>query len=318
MRKSLILISLMVVLVAVPTVLYAQSLSFLGKGGESKFFVTGAWVYSFNTHYSIDGADQLTFAEQTGDWSYDYNSFQVGLGLPIMLGDQGQYGSFLLGGTLAIPVSHNGQEIFTNGGAPPTTLEGRKFSADTYYATLEGIWAYPIYNTWSALGGFRWVYWQTSYSNPFDAVGTNSAADTGDVTVNAYLPIFGIMTSMRGLTVGAVGFPTTIGTVEHKESFNGSTSRIKATGDFDGGYFAEIFMEYGVPAYDLPGLSAALSVYGKVSWLRTTSDVKLSNVGLGLSETYDFALQRNLMFIGAKATFDFDLPSLPTSRILYY
>ena len=162
------------------------------------------------------------------------------------------------------------------------------------------------------------MYWQTSFKNPYDVVGTSLAGDEADVTVNAYLPIFGIMTSMRGLTVGAVGFPTTIGRVEHKESFAGNAARIKATGDFDGGYFAEIFMEYGVPAYDLPGLSAALSVFGKVSFLRTTSNVKLSNVGLGLSQDYDFALQRNLMVLGAKATFDFELPTWPSSRILFY
>ena len=168
-------------------------------------------------------------------------------------------------------------------------MHARKWSADTYYATLEGLWAYPIYDTWSALGGFRWVYWQTTYKNPYDVVGGSLASDEADVTVNAYLPIFGIMTSMRGLTVGAVGFPTTIGRVEHKESFAGNTSRIKAAGDFDGGYFAEIFMEYGVPAYDLPGLSAALTVFGKVSFLRATSNVKLDSIVAGLSQDYDFA-----------------------------
>ena len=318
MRKSLILVFLIVALVVVPAMVSAQALLSLGKGGDSKFFVTGGWVYSFNTRYSIDEGNGITFAERTGDWAYDYNAFQIGLGLPVKLGDEGQYGAFVLGGTLAIPSSHQGEEIFTNAGAPPTTLHARKWSADTYYATLEGIWAYPIYGTWSALGGFRWVYWQTSFKNPYDVVGGSLAGDEADVTVNAYLPIFGIMTSMRGLTVGAVGFPTTIGRVEHKESFVGNAARIKAAGDFDGGYFAEIFMEYGVPAYDLPGLSAALSVFGKVSFLRTTSNVKLSNVGLGLSQDYDFALQRNLMVLGAKATFDFDLPSWPSSRILFY
>ena len=170
----------------------------------------------------------------------------------------------MLGGTIAIPSSASGEESFFNGS---TLLHGRKWCVSTYYATLDGLWAYPMSGDWFALGGFRWVYWQTSYEGPNTVKGGSASTDTADVTVTAYLPLLGFSKKMGGLTLGALGFPSTRGSVVHNESFHGSISRIECTGRFDGGYFAEVFAEYG------------------------------------------FYLQRNLLFLGAKATFEFDLNS---------
>jgi hypothetical protein len=329
MRKSLILISLIVVFVVVPSMVCAQALFGKGLFGKAckddanQFFVTGAWIHSFDTGYSIDGQEgniQAATGVRTGKWSYDYDTFQVGVGLPVTLGDQGQFGKFILSGTYALPVSPDGEELLTDGAVPATSLLARKWSADTTYATLEGLMAYPVYDTWYALAGFRYVYWQTSYKNPKDSNGGLGATadDDAEVSVHGYVPFIGVMTSMRGLTVGAVGIPTTLGEVEHKETIG--ALRLKGKGDFDGGYFAEVFIDYSTPTFEMPGLSAGISVFCKASWLRTTTDLKLEELSGPIPpQEYDFALQRNLFFVGGKATFDFALPDFwPSSRILYY
>jgi hypothetical protein len=329
MRKSLILISLIVVFVVVPSMVCAQAL--FGKGlfgakckdNANQLFFTGGWVHSFDTNYTIESeAGPITTATgvQTGKWAYDFDTFQVGVGMPIALGDEGQYGKIILSGTYALPVSPDGEELLTDLLAPPTTLLARKWSADTTYATLEGLFAYKVYSTWYALAGFRWISWQTSYKNPTDIAGTlfSTVDDEADVSVNGYVPFFGVMTCLRGLTVGAVGVPTTLGTVEHKETIG--RFRLKGTGDLNGGYFAEVFIDYSTPTLEMPGLSAGISVYCKASWLRATTDLKMKELSVPVdAQDYDFALQRNLFFVGGKATFDFNIPDLwKSSRIMYY
>jgi hypothetical protein len=329
MRKSLILISLIVVFVVVPSMVCAQM--FFGKGllGKSckdnanQLFFTGGWVHSFQTGYTIDGQDgniQAATGVRTGKWAYDYDTFLVGVGMPITLGEEGKYGQIILSGTYGLPVSPDAEEILTDGLVPPTSLLARKWSAETTYGTLEALLAYPVYNTWYALAGFRWVSWQTTYKNPKDSNGGlgSTVDDEADVSVNGYVPFFGIMTSMRGLTVGAVGIPTTLGTVEHKETIG--ALRLKGKGDFDGGYFAEVFLDYSTPTFEMPGLSAGISVFCKASWLRTTTDLKLEELNTPVdSQDYDFALQRNLFIVGGKATFDFDIPDLwKSTKIMYY
>ena len=302
-------------LIIVPITAPAQGFNALcdtadGCKAPSGIVPTAAWVHSFNTHYGIDEGLGMTFAERTGDWAYNYDAFQIGLALPISLGDEGRFGTFVVGGTVAIPSSAQGEEIFTNGGSPPATLHARKWTADTYYATAEGLWAYPVLGDWIALAGFRWVYWQTTYTNPFDVRGSSLPTDTADVTVNAYLPLLGIMSKMGGLTVGAVGFPTALGDVTHYESFNGSNSHIKVSGGFDGGYIAEVFVDYAVSLQDSPILSSAFSAFSKAAFLTTEGVVKLEQTLTGISEEYDFRLQRNLLFLGAKGTINFDIAGL--------
>jgi hypothetical protein len=217
-------------------------------------------------------------------------------------------GTFALGATLSIPTVSQGEELLT--GSAGGTLLARKWDADTYYTTVEGLWAYPVLTGWSALAGFRWIYWQTSYTNSYD-ITLGSLTDTGDVTINGYVPFVGIMTKRGGFTIGAVGIPTTVGTVEHKESVLGSTNRLVVTGDLSGGYFAEIFAEYGIPAYDAMGVMADFSIFCKVSWLHATSTVTMQDLstagGFATPRDFDFILDRNLLFLGAKTTLNFDL-----------
>jgi hypothetical protein len=109
---------------------WAQALSAMCQDDPSRALVTGAWVHSANTHYSVNESG-ITFAERTGDWSYNYDAFQIGCGIPLVVSDESRFGQVVVGGTIALPSSAEGEELFTNGGSTPFTLHSRKWKADT-------------------------------------------------------------------------------------------------------------------------------------------------------------------------------------------
>lgn len=315
MKKFLGLLVSISLLIALPSMSHSQSS--LASGGVDKGFhvphrvtLSGAWVHSLNTHYSV--ASDIGFRGiRTGDWSYNYDAFQIGLSMPFELGEDAALGTLVMGGTLALPTVSQGEELLRN--ASGATILARKWRADTFYATAEALWAYPMLAGTSVLAGFRWTSWQTSYKDSYD-VTLGAPTDTGDVTINAYLPFFGILTKLGDLTFGAVGLPTTLGRVEHKESVLGSTNRLVVSGDFNGGYFGEIFAEYSVPSFNLQGISADLSIFCKASQLHATAPVIMRDLstagGLATPREFDFTLNRDLLMLGAKAAINFDLPEL--------
>jgi hypothetical protein len=228
----------------------------------------------------------------------------------------GDYGAVLLSGSLALPSSSPAREsAYDDAG---TLIATRRWSADTYWATLEGIWAYPLSGTFSTLGGFRWVCWQTSYKAPVNELGfpTGPVADSGDLTINGYIPLIGLLATYRGLNVGAVGFPTTIGDVEAKEVVLAAGSQFaEVKGTFSGGYFLEVFADYALPFPGGlgPGVDADLSLFGKCSFLEAKATPALRwwfGGAFVAEEDYDFSLHRNLFVVGAKATLNFNLAGI--------
>jgi hypothetical protein len=199
MRKSFALIAVIIALAAIPALSNAQALPTLFQDDMTRINMTGAWVHSFNTRYSYERSEAPFLLIRTGDWSYNYDSFQLGLGIPFVLGAEGSLGTFVVGGTITIPSISSGEEALRDNAGNLT--EFRKWSADTYYATVEGLWAYPVTGGWSALAGFRWICWQTSYDNVSSLHTT--LPDKADVTVNGYVPFLGVMTNLFGLNIGA-------------------------------------------------------------------------------------------------------------------
>lgn len=308
MRRSVAVLACVSALMLFPNLALSQACSALCQENPGGLFLTAAWVQSLKTNVFMTESGN-TFLERTGEWAYSYNAFQLGFGAPLALPDERRFGTLILGGTIALPSSGEAQESFTTGAV---TLHKRKWAANTSYATLEGIWACPAYKAWRLLGGFRWVNWQTRYERPFDSLplGASLPTDTADLTLNAYLPLVGLSTTARGVRVGVLGFPTTTGTLEHKESFTGAISRIEIRGKLHAGYFAEAFVEYDAPSFDLPGLSGGLSVFAKASALRSTANTQLEQALTGISDDYRFTVQRTLFFLGVKAKFEFQLGAL--------
>jgi hypothetical protein len=263
------------------------------------------------TNYEVTDVTPNVTGVGRAVWDYAYSSFYVAATVPVSL--EG-YGAALLSGSFAIPTASPGRETLYET-VTDLLLATRRWSADTYWATLEGIWAYPLSNTFTALASFRWVCWQTSYKSPTNELdpGLYAVTDKADVTVNGYVPFVGLMVTYRGLNVGAVGIPTTIGDVLHNEVFGAGPFVLEAKGTFTGGYFFEMFADYSLPVPGTlgPGFDTDVSLYSKFSLLeiQASPTVRWTGAAVG-EEERDFSLHRNLFVIGAKATMNFNLAGL--------
>jgi hypothetical protein len=324
-KKIIFCVVIAVALCAPPTLVGAQllpglpglpgmpSLNLPSNVTLGNLSIYGGWATNAGmTHYVLSKGDAVVTGIGQAEWDYKYSSFYTAAMLPLSIGD---YSAVLLSGSLAIPSSSPAREkLHRDTGVFEAT---RRWNADTYWATLEGIWAYPLSGTFTALAGFRWECWQTSYKSPVNeyALGPLLApTDSADVTVNGYIPFVGLMVTYGHLNLGAVGIPTTIGEVEHNESFNnGGLRGMEVKGTFTGGYFFEMFADYALPLPGGlgPGIDAELSLFGKCSFLEVEATPTLRWTGsLPGEEDYDFSLHRNLFVVGAKATLKFNLAGI--------
>lgn len=262
------------------------------------------------TDYHLEPVTETLFFVKRISFNYNYSALQVGATLPLAVSDTGLA---VLSGSLAFPSTGMGEERIVDVGG--NIGNRRNWDADTYYATLEGLYAHRVHSGFYALGGFRWSYWQTSYKNWQNQAGYWNLADTdtGDITINAYLPLVGVMTRMGSLGVGAIGFPTTLGTAQSRWN-DEPRDLTEFTGTFDGGYFAEAFLEYVVPFTTVSaGLDASVSFFGKISSLRVRSTMSLNmvdNFAPFGTELFNLVFQRNLFVLGAKASLNFTIPDL--------
>lgn len=249
------------------------------------------------------------------NFNYGYNAFQAGVGVPLNLGGKGEYGKLILAATIATPCSSPADNVYLSPVGEP--LLSRTFTAKTTYGTIEGLAAVPISATWSALAGFRWMSWQTNYSGPYNQIGFSNHADRADVTVNGYIPLFGLTGKTGGVTVGAVGVPTLLGDVDHKEEVS-QVNFIEAKGTIRNGYFAEVFADYTLPSYDLAGLATTFSVFFKASWLDGTGTVDFKDHSQSYipSQAFELSLHRTLCFVGARATINFSVSDFGLGRLL--
>jgi|GEM_PF-996853 len=317
MKKLVASLAVVAVMIAVPALAPAQGWPSLGVPDDvalGNLSLTGGYVTNAGvTHYKVSKAANGIgpAGVRQAEWDYDYASFYMAGTLPVSMGDRG---ALLLSASVAIPSTSQGRETLYNNAFAP--VGSRLWSADTYTGTLEAIWAYPLSSSFSALAGFRWVYWQTSYKSPEIQVnpGIYTNTDTGDVTLNGYVPFIGLLATYGGLNVGAVGIPTTVGDLVHKESFANGGVSVEATGAFTGGYFFELFADYGMPMPGslVAGYDADVALFGKCSFLAIDASPTLDwNVGaVTTTETMDFSLQRNLFVLGAKATLNFNIAGL--------
>jgi hypothetical protein len=319
MRKIIISVSILVALFVVPFEVSAQGLRYMpslpsfglpANVSLGNLSLYGGWTTNAGmTKYVAYKGNPTASLTSKAEWDYEYSSFYTAATLPVSVGD---YGAAIISGSLALPSASPGRESFYD---PTGVLSAtRRWSADTYWATLEAIWAYPLSGTFTALTGFRWVNWQTSYKSPINELGPYAPTDTADVTVNGYVPFVGLLVTYGDLNVGAIGLPTTVGELEHNESFGLLGLSLKAKGTFTGGYFFEMFADYKLPLPGGlgPGVDADLSLFSKCSFLEVIAQPTL-RWGLGggfTEEDYDFRLQRNLFVVGAKATLNFNIAGL--------
>jgi hypothetical protein len=252
------------------------------------------------TQYTEDHAPSLA------DFKSDpTHAIYVALGLPIHLDD---WGVLRLSGSVTFPAIKKIEQTTPT----PPGFHMRDWDGETIWGTAEGLWLYPLGYGFSGAVGGRWDSWQTSMTNPRNySFGLYAATDTADLTVNAYLPLLGIVSSWNGFSFGVLGFPGAYGDVTTHET-RGPTTRITETGAYSGGHFVEIFTDWSVPAFSIvPGqVDGGASLFIKFNSLRASGVVTYSGSGGVGSRDTPFAFQRNLLSTGIQAFITFSLPDL--------
>jgi len=231
-----------------------------------------------------------------------------------------------LKGTWLIPTNRSSSEEFDRISIWPP--EGRQLSTSTQWYTLEGAGIYwGLYSGLGIIGGFRYDSYCTAFSNPtlFDFTGMGSLSDEADLTMNLYLPFVGLVLDQGSVQLGFIGFPTVIGELKYGTTYGGASfaggwMRGDLGASFNGGYFVELFAQWGTELDIGPGAlsSGNLSLFAKYSYLHgwATPDESFSSVGapaasLGgpTANEVSFGLLRETYTIGARLDLAFSLPS---------
>jgi hypothetical protein len=126
----------------------------------------------------------------------------------------------------------------------------REWDPDVHWWELTTGLAYRFCPVASAVGGFRWSSFVVDFNNPTGQLGFATTTDDAKLTVNAYIPFFGLAASAESCTssirAAVLGFPALPSTVEWQETLSptGQTStRLFGNTDNKSGYFIEALGE---------------------------------------------------------------------------
>lgn len=291
MVRRVVILGMALVIMAFSTTVWPQGFG-SGSGqcidpGPSGLALEYSAGHATNLGTSKSG---LTEASDSLCVGVEYKTFHTlffGFRLPVSISP---HTTMRLGGSLIIPAVAD-VDSFDYDSSPP--LLAREYSASTSWSTADAIIGYEIAAGVSALAGFRWDHWQSSFTDPRISplfIGSLSPSDRGDFTANAYVPLVGIVTRLGGVSFGVLGFPCAFGDlVDHANANAGGTLvRTTARATFSQGYYAELF-----------------------------GDGKETAVVAGIEEesvAVDFQFRRHVLVIGGKVEFSFDMSRL-TGRL---
>jgi hypothetical protein len=298
MKRSALCLVIIMILAIAPTQVFSLdvSLGYVGDGGGTIF---------------TDDAETLVAA----DFEYaPVQAFYLEFRLPVSLSS---YCELQLTGGITVPVTVKVEELFPQSVfVPGNQRHNADWDADTTWGILEGLLSFPLDSGFSVVCGFRWDHWQSSLKNPrnISLFSSHNSTDTAALTVNGYLPLIGIVSSVGGFSFGAMGFPVALGDVEVTASQNRfGTLVFRESGHFDSGYFLEIFTELNLPnpGFALAGTDGSVSLFAKLSFYEATDNITFSVSGsFSQTDNTDFAFRRTLFVAGGKASINFSLPSL--------
>jgi hypothetical protein len=270
-----------------------------------------------NTTYKETPREEIN--DNVGDLDYaTTHALYLGAGIPIDLRTKG---IFRLAASVTVPTARKVEQLTPD---PPADHQ-RDWSGKTIWGTVEGLWGYPIGCDVLALAGFRWDHWQTSLKNPSNwrpiAVRFDPS-DTGDLTVNSYLPLVGLVTNQGRFTFGVLGFPVTFGDAEYHESTLGRPrrlGRITEHGNFNNGYFLEFFSDMAIAVGPIANntVDASASLFAKLSFLDARGTASWQRDVLDpLAYNPQFSFRRSIFVIGAETTIQFSIPSMGLGGLL--
>jgi hypothetical protein len=157
-------------------------------------------------------------------------------------------------------------ETFAIADAPPG---GKTWSTNTDWWFVDGALSYETLGLGKLLAGFRYDRFATNFKDPGNFSGpVGSPSDTGDVTINCYIPFVGVQLDQgtpggSQLMFRVIGFPWLGGDVLYHDSIGNfsvlTQDRIELQKGIGKGYFLEAFAEYGQAVFG----SGQVSVFGR-------------------------------------------------------
>lgn len=218
---------------------------------------------------------------------------------------------FALGGALLFPLDQRSDEtVYAQGQG----VAERTWLANSQWWYLQTLVSYELFSGVSGVVGFRYDNFQTNFTDPSREVfGGGGAIDRVDLTINSYIPYFGLALSSvspgAGVSteIGVVGFPTLLGSVDFREAgrfhvLGVAVPGFSASDGFDAGYFLEGY---------------ANAIVHATSWCQLGAFVRLSTInaktGIDIGERnatipnamYDFDFTRKSWIVGALASLSF-------------
>ena len=154
------------------------------------------------------------------------------------------------------------------------------------------------------LAGLRYDYFYSKGSGPV-AVGLipSSPLDEEDATSKALIPLLGAQfaftSPVSSLTLRVVGFPTVTGSFRARENVAAGASPDEGTGNYDGGYFLEVFSEISrqMAGINLGAFARWNALHGRLP----SFDVSAP----GVTRTFDSELDRHSWTVGGTISVNF-------------
>ena len=127
----------------------------------------------------------------------------------------------------------------------------REWNPDIQWWELNAGLAYRFCPVASALGGFRWSSFVVNFNNPDNQLGFETSTDDAKLTVNAYIPFFGLAASAdpscnSNVRAAVLGFPALPSDIEWQETLSPTgqtTTRLFGNTSYKSGYFLEALGE---------------------------------------------------------------------------
>jgi|SRR5271157_1857704 len=194
---------------------------------------------------------------------------------------------------------------------------GKTWGTNTDWWFVDGALSYDICGLGKLIGGFRYDRFATNFKDPGNfsgALGTPS--DTGDVTINCYIPFVGLQADLGSpgvneLMFRVIGFPWVGGDVKYHDSIGNfavlEQDRIELSQGVNKGYFLEAFAEYGRTVYG----SGRIGVFGRWNIIHGNAKrIDISDVLAGIPAVggYQFAFDRQSWTFGGSFSLAFTTP----------
>jgi hypothetical protein len=215
---------------------------------------------------------------------------------------------------ILVPTNQPSDETFslTDGSAG-----GKTWGTNTDWWFLDAALTCKTTGLGELLAGFRYDRFATNFKDPGDFSGViGSSADTGDVTINCYIPFVGLQVEQGApgadrLMFRVIGFPWLGGDVTYHDSIGNFTllteDRIELEKGVGKGYFLEAFAEYGRAVFG----DGHISIFGRWNVLHGNArSIGITDVlgGTPLTGRYQFAFDRQSWTFGGSLSLAFTAP----------